>query len=236
MYFVISPTKDMKVESMQFEKSIPCMIEKSKILMSELQTLSIEEIMQSMKVNEKIASLNYERYKQFAYDEKGQAAIDTYHGLQFKQLALDTYNEKQLAYMNQHIRILSGLYGVLKPFDSIYPYRLEMMYKPFKLYDFWREDIHAYFHKQIVINVASNEYGSILEGDLVYHVAFKIKRNGKLVTQSTQAKMARGKFIDYVIKKQISDLEAIKQFDVDGYVYDEKLSENKVFVFIKNES
>lgn len=233
MYFVISPTKDMKVESRQFEKSIPCMIHKSEILMKQLQTLSIDDVMKQMSVNEKIATLNVERFQNFAYDENGQAAIDTYHGLQFKQLRLDEYDSEQLSYMNDHVRILSGLYGVLKPFDSIYPYRLEMKYKPFNLYKFWHEDINAYFNDNIVINVASNEYGDILEGINVYHVAFKIRKNDKLVTQSTQAKMARGKFIDYVIRNQIEELNEIKKFNVDGYIFSDEHSNEKMFVFIK---
>lgn len=233
MYFVISPTKDMKVESRQYKKSIPCMIHKSEILMKQLQQLSIEDVMKQMKVNEKIATLNVKRYQNFAYDENGQAAIDTYHGLQFKQLCLDEYNDDELSYMNAHIRILSGLYGVLRPFDSIYPYRLEMKYKPLDLYSFWQDDIDAYFKDNIVINVASNEYGNILKGINVYHVAFKIRKNDQLVTQSTQAKMARGKFIDYVIRNQVQQLNEIKKFNLDGYTFSVEHSKEKEFVFIK---
>lgn len=235
MYFVISPTKDMKVESISVEKKIPIFIEKTKRLMNELKKLSVDEIMKTMHINEKIARLNVERYQNFAYDINGQAAIDTYHGLQFKQLCLDEYDQRQLCYMNEHIRILSGLYGVLKPFDSIYPYRLEMKYKPFNLYAFWKKDINDYFKDKIVINVASNEYGDLLEGINVYQVVFKVSINDRLIAQSTQVKMARGKFIDYVIKKQIQTIDEIKKFQIDGYAYSVEHSNEHLFMFIKED-
>lgn len=233
MYFVISPTKDMKEENHSYERSIPCFIDKSKLLMQELQKLSVDEIMHNMKVNEKIAKLNYERFQNFAYDDKGQAAIDTYYGLQFKQLMVDEYDEEQLRYMNEHIRILSGLYGVLKPFDCIYPYRLEMKYKQIDLYAFWQKEIQSYFKDEIIVNVASNEYGDILSKENTYQVVFKIIKNGKLVTQSTQAKMARGRFIDFVIKQQVKCLSEIKLFNEDGYAYREELSNEHLFAFVK---
>lgn len=236
MYFVLSPTKDMKAETLQVNKSIPALIHKSKKLMKQLQKLSVEEIMQTMKVNEKRAKLNYERFVHFAFDEHGQAAIDTYYGLQFKQLRLDAYDDEMNCYMNDHIRILSGLYGVLKPYDSIYPYRLEMQYKPFDLYRYWNKEINAYFKDEIVVNVASNEYGDILNGENVYQVVFKIRKNDKLVTQSTQAKMARGRFIDFVIQNKIDSLHEIKKFNEDGYCFMEVLSDEKTYVFVKKDN
>lgn len=233
MYFVISPAKDMRLETMKVNKSIPSMIEQTELLMNQLQLLNMDELMAYMQVSEKIAKLNYQRFASFAFDEHGQAAIDTYYGLQFKQLSLSNYSEKQLQYLNEHIRILSGLYGVLKPFDSIYPYRLDMKYKQLDLYKFWKEKINHYFANQIVVNVASNEYGDILVGSNLYQVVFKQSKNGKLISQSTQVKQARGVFIDFVIKHQIESLDEIKSFHELDYTYDEQLSNDYVFVFVK---
>lgn len=233
MYFVISPAKDMHLETIKVNKSVPLMIEQTKILMKQLQSLRLEKIMAYMQVSEKIAQVNQQRFAKFAFDTNGQAAIDTYYGLQFKQLSLSSYTKDQLEYMNEHLRILSGLYGVLKPFDSIYPYRLDMKYKGIDLYSFWKESVNHYFMNQIVVNVASNEYGDILSTQNIYQVVFKQKKNGKLTTQSTQVKQARGRFVDFVIKHQIESLMEIKQFHEVGYTYDEQLSNEYVFVFVK---
>ena len=232
MYFVISPTKDMKEEECKKKKSLPLFIEDSKVLMQHLQKLSYEEIMDKMKVNEKIAKLNAYRYASFCFDTHGRCAIDTYFGLQFKQMNLDDYDSTMRTYLNNHIRILSGLYGVLKPFDSIYPYRLEMKYTPLHLYDFWKEKVESYFCGKKIINVASKEYSDVLSGD-IYHMEFKMRKKGKLVTQSTQAKMARGTFIDYVVRNKVKTLKQLKVFNEDGYHFSEEHSSERIYVFVK---
>ncbi len=234
MYFVISPTKEMREEKAKHKKSIPHFIEDSKTLMQELRKLSVLDIQTLMKVNEKIAKSNYDRYANFRFDGHGQCAITTYYGLQYKQLNLAEYDTSMLTYMNHHVRILSGLYGVLKPFDSIYPYRLEMKFTPLHLYSFWQDKIQAYFEGQQIINVASKEYSDVLCGD-VYHVHFKIRRQGKLITQSTQAKMARGQFMHFVIVNKVKTLAQLKQFASDGYAYDASVSSKKEFVFVKED-
>lgn len=234
LYFVISPAKDMKKSDLQIDKSIPCFIDKSKRLMEQLQQFSVEEMKENMRISEKLALLNKQRFTEFRFDNKGQAAIDTYYGLQYKQLALKDYDQKMLAYMNTHIRILSGLYGVLKPFDSIYCYRLEMKFKPFHLYDFWQQNIDEYFKNHTVINLASQEYGCLLNQPNVYHVVFYCRKKGKLVASSTNVKIARGKFIDYLIQHKVENFHEIKQFKEDGYTF-QKMSGN-TFMFIKEDN
>ncbi|NBK96771.1 MAG: YaaA family protein [Erysipelotrichia bacterium] len=234
MYFIISPTKELREKTVKGEALMPLFIERSKLLIKQLRQFSVAELMDTMKINEKIAQLNVERYRKWCTDKQGQSAIAMYYGLQYKQLSLDTYNEQQLAFMNEHIRILSGLYGVLRPFDRIYPYRLEMNYKPLDLYSFWQEDVTNYFKGHCVVNVASNEYRDVLNIK-THDIIFKVEKNGKLLTQSTQVKMARGKFIHYVITHQINDLTGLKQFNEDGYAYCETLSDEEHYVFVKSE-
>ena len=232
MIFVISPTKEMKEEQCHRTKSLPFFIDDAKLLVDKLQQLSVVDIMRDMKVNEKIAQQNKQRYEDMHFDTEGRCAIDTYFGLQFKQLQLDAYDASMLRYLNHHVRILSGLYGVLKPFDSIYPYRLEMQYKPFALYAFWEEKLRAYFKGKKIINVASKEYAKVLQGDIL-HIEFKLRKADALVTQSTQVKMARGKFMDYVVRNKVETLQQLKQFKEDGYAFEEANSSKHTYVFVK---
>lgn len=230
MYFIISPAKEMKEVKRPSPLRIPQYIEDSKQLIQQLQQMDVESIQKQMKVNEKIAQLNHQRFQQFRFDAQGSAAVFTYQGLVFKQLHLDEYDASMIEYMEKHIRILSGLYGVLKPLDSIYPYRLEMGYRPLHLYEYWKHLSNDF--QTTVINVASSEYSDVLKCPMI-HIVFKLHQNGKYKMQSTQVKIARGMFIDYVIKHKIETIEELKLFCQNGYEYKPKLSDETHIVFVK---
>lgn len=230
-YFIISPAKDMAEQGRKGTK-LPMFVKQSSVLLEQLKCLSVEDIRKTMKVSQKIAEQNYERYANLQFDLEGIAAIVAYQGLQYRQLHFEEYDEQEKEFLEEHIRILSGLYGILTPFTSIYPYRLEMAYSPFSLSTYWKDSITNYFEGSIVYDAASEEYGKVL-GKNVVKISFKIRKNGRLMTQSTQVKKARGQWIHYVVKQKVEKREELLRFAEDGYHYEEALSDAQHIVFVK---
>ena len=247
MIIIISPTKQMKMKEKQETNAVPVFVKESKKIVEVLKNLTIEDIQKLMKVNEKIAKENLLRYQSIAFDQHGSCAIHTYHGLQFQYMQLET--DEQLAYVQQYVRILSGLYGVVRPMDSIYPYRLEMQ-APLSIgsvkhiYDFWGNQLANELTRELVsheepyiLNLASKEYEKAvlpyIDNNQVIHIMFKLNRNGNLKTESTQVKMARGRMIHYLSLHQIVKLKDVKLFHEDGYQFKEELSDVTHYVFVK---
>lgn len=250
MLFILSPTKNMKLEDHTYMLTLPAYLEDTKQIVNVLKTYTASDIAKLMKVNEKIASLTTERFQSFQYHIDGYPAIFTYDGLQFKSMHTEMFHEEDLAYAQKHVRILSGLYGIVKPMDSIYPYRLEMLTKLAvdeveDLYAFWgqklieglRDELCTHEHPYI-IDLASKEYSKCVtpylrREDTYICITFKVRKEGKLKTISTQAKMARGKMIHYIVKNKIDTLAGIRAFREDGYEYIEELSSISEYVFVK---
>lgn len=252
MLLVISPAKklDFETPSLTQDYENPLFLDKANTLIKELKKLTSQDISKLMKLSEKLSDLNVARYhnfktpfnpnnaKQAAYAFKG----DTYVGLDF-----ESFNHSEVQYAQNHLRILSGLYGILTPLDLIQPYRLEMGTK-FKihncknLYDWWKEDITNYINKElekekILINLASKEYFSSIDtsrlnGDLI-NVHFLQNKNGVLKVNSLFAKRARGMMASYILKNKISKVDQLKEFNIDGYQYDNKRSESNELVFVR---
>lgn len=247
MLIIVSPTKQMKWCKDHLPQDLPILSKNSQMILEELYKLDKDKIMALMKVNEKIALENLERYKDIHFDKNGSCALFTYQGLQFQRMNIQ--DESQITYLQEHLRILSGLYGVIKPLDSIYPYRLEVQAKlPVNgskdIYDFWKDTIACTLQKELslhklpfILNMASKEYEKAvlpyLSDDSYITLTFKIKKQGKLKVESTQAKMARGAMIHYLSTHQIETLEGVKKFDEDGYQFIKELSNDKEFVFVK---
>lgn len=250
MLWIVSPTKNMHVQEHDYTLSKPVYLEYTKQIVPLLQQYNTSEIQKLMKVNEKIATSVVQHLQSFAYDEHGYPALFTYDGLQFKSMSTHMLQQEDIAYAQKHMRILSGLYGIVKPLDSIYPYRLEMLTKLAvdereDLYAFWgqkliqnlREDLKSHKHPYI-IDLASKEYSKCItpylqKEDTYICITFKVRKNGQLKTISTQAKMARGKMIHYMIKNKIETLAEIRAFQEDGYQYVEALSSISEYVFVK---
>ena len=154
--------------------------------------------------------------------------------------------QSELDYVQDHLIILSGFYGMLRPFDGIKPYRLEMETKISvngysNLYDFWNEKIANELYKEndVVLNLASNEYSKCVKPYLneqrkMITCIFAQRTNGKLKTKATEAKMCRGYMVRYMAERNIQDLEEIKKFDYKGYLYSEKDSNESEWVFVKD--
>ncbi|MGK3113863.1 peroxide stress protein YaaA [Candidatus Pantoea formicae] len=256
MLMVISPAKTLDFESplatQRFTQSI--LLEKSQQLIDVARDLSPAQISSLMSISDKLAHLNAERFNQwqppFTLDNARQAILafkgDVYTGLQAA-----TFSEADFDFAQQHLRMLSGLYGVLRPLDLMQPYRLEMGIKLANpaakdLYGFWGDlltqklnDAMAEQGDEVLINLASDEYFKAvkpkqLNGELIKPV-FLDEKNGKFKVISFYAKKARGLMSRFVIQNRLSKPEQLKEFDVDGYFFAADESKGNELVFKRRE-
>ena len=249
MLFIVSPTKTMKTDGCITPCGCPCFLTESKQILTTLQHFSEDEIARIMKVNEKIAQQNKQRYQEMKFDEHGKCAIESYDGLQFKYMHFASLTAVQQAYLQEHMRIISGFYGVVAPMDSIYPYRLEMQAKISvdgyaNLYDFWGAKIADELKRLVaaqktpyIINLASKEYEKAIrkyfDQTQIIDVHFLVEKNGKRKSEATAAKMARGEMIHFAACHQIDEIKDLCKFDGNGFCYDEKASSKTSLVFYK---
>ncbi len=257
MLIVISPAKTLDFESAPSTKtySQASMLKQSESLIDILSTKSPADIEKLMKISPKLAELNVERYhnwsRPFTLSNAKQAVL-AFKGDVYTGLEADTFTEKQLEYTQEHLRILSGLYGVLRPLDLMQPYRLEMGIKLANpegenLYQFWDSKITKNINKQLqitdskyLLNLASNEYFKSVQAksinkDIVTPV-FKDWKNGQYKLISFFAKKARGSMSAWVLKNKVKSLKKLTQFDVDGYHYSAELSDELNPVFLRKQA
>ena len=240
MLIVISPAKTLDFETQPVTKqfSQPELLDHSESLINVLTTKSPADIESLMKISPKLSELNVERFHNWSQPFKpsnAKPALLAFKGDVYTGLDAETFSEDEFSYAQSHLRILSGLYGVLKPLDLIQAYRLEMgtrLENPNgkNLYEFWGNEITNKINDQlksidsdILLNLASNEYFKSIKkkdinGDIVTPV-FKDWKNGQYKMISFYAKKARGLMSAWVIKNQVNDLNSLTKFDVDGYQY-----------------
>jgi cytoplasmic iron level regulating protein YaaA (DUF328/UPF0246 family) len=255
MLMVISPAKTLDFDSplATTKNSQPRFLDQSQQLISELQKLAPHDISNLMSVSDKIGTLNFDRFQawQQPFDQdNARAAVLAFKGDVYTGMQAESFNAGDFTFAQKHLRILSGLYGLLRPLDLMQPYRLEMgtkfaNKKGANLYEFWGDTITNKIndsHKkgEVILNLASNEYfksvkTKSLKGEVVTPV-FKDQKNGNYKIISFYAKKARGMMAAYVINNQINDPEAIKQFDVAGYRFSEVQSKNNEWVFLRDET
>lgn len=249
MLILISPAKTMKEERIHTPKQCPVFSDEAAMILKQLKTYDMEALAKLMKVNANIARTTAERFANMKFDMQGIAALDAYDGIQFKSMQLTQLQDEEREYLNQHLRILSGFYGLVHPDDAIYPYRLEMQ-TPISiahfdnLYKFWKDQIAqelsnelSHHEEAFFINLASKEYERAVRPYIVKEqwidVQFYTQENGKLVTRSTQVKKARGMMVYYMSKYQVMHLQEVKQFQEDGYCFHPHLSTERNLVFVK---
>lgn len=246
MNIIISPAKKMKVSSDDFLiEDMPCFIDKTKILLKELSRKSYDELKLLLCCNDKIASLNYDRYKNMDLMHNLTPALFSYEGIQYKYMSPNSMSNDELDYVQKHLNILSAFYGILTPFDGVVPYRLEMMAKfktPFcdNLYDFWKDDLYKELIKKnrVFINLASKEYSKCVEKylsseDTFINIIFGSLVDGKIKTKATEAKMARGRMVRFMAENNIENIQDIKRFSDLGFSFSENNSDNNNLVFLK---
>ena len=246
MNIIISPAKKMNINNDDLVNEYsPVFIDKTNILYNKLKELSYDELKKLLACNDDIAELNYDRYKYMDLNKNLSPAILTYEGIQYKYMSPNSFTEDEFKYVKDHLKILSGFYGVLNPFDGVVPYRLEMQAK-FKvnesknLYDFWGDSIYKEVTKDsnVIINLASKEYSKAIEkylcdDDVFITCIFGEMNAGKIKVKATEAKMARGLMVRYMAANNISDIEEIKKFSDLSFKYSEEHSSEKEFVFLK---
>jgi len=254
MKILISPAKSLDFESNLPTKIItkPCFVNEANNINSILKKKSPQDIQKLMTISEKLAELNWERNQKFSAQEIdkqiNRAAIYAFNGDVYSGLDPYTLPEEKIDKMQSQIRILSGLYGVLRPLDQIQAYRLEMGTKISigsnnNLYSFWKNKVTNQLkseleERELILNLASKEYFSVIDTSLLSNTIispeFKDFKNGKLKIISFYAKKARGLMARYLIDEDIFDLEGIRLFSSEGYRYSEEESKNETSpVFIR---
>lgn len=235
MKVILSPAKNMQlVEDFPYDLSKPVFIDEAETLLNRLKALDYDELKEVYSASDKIVKENTERLKHSFLDRNLSPAILSYVGIAYKHLSASVFTDEEYEYLNTHLRILSGLYGVLKPFDGIIRYRLEM--QSFNLYDFWKDRIYKEVKDDIIINLASKEYSKCiedyLESDVKFiNIDFVEKYKGRLVTKATYAKMARGEMVRYMAENKVEDIKMLKSFNRMNYRFKEDISDDNNYVF-----
>ena len=244
MKIILSPAKKMNVDRDSLEYiGLPAYLEQTKEILSWLQSLSYGELKKLWACNDKIAEQNYERLQGMSLEERLTPAVLSYEGIAYQYMAPAVFETGHLNYIQEHLRILSGFYGVLKPMDGVTPYRLEMQAKVAvggcrDLYEFWGDRLYREVRDAggVIINLASKEYSRCIEKyltdqDTYITCIFGETVNGKLVQKGTYAKMARGEMVRYMAENRIENPQEMKNFDRLGYVYREDLSTDTSYIF-----
>lgn len=254
MLTVISPAKTLDFETLATTEkySQPVFLKQSQQLIDSLKKLSVQDVASLMSISDKLAGLNVARYQEwqtpFTPDNAKQAVL-AFKGDVYTGLDADTLDQKELDFAQDHLRILSGLYGVLKPLDLMQAYRLEMGTKfavknAKDLYGFWGSQIREAlaadpaFKDKKLINLASNEYFKAVDAKqldaTIITPVFKDWKNGQYKMISFYAKKARGLMSRFIIDKKINKPEALKDFDYDGYRYSDDMTKGNDWVFIRD--
>ena len=254
MLIVVSPAKTLDFDTPVKTKvfTTPDYLDQSKILIKHLREYSIMDIMELMKVSNKIAELNFDRYEAWTprFTEKNarQAAL-AFKGDVYTGLDAESFSAKDFKFAQAHFRILSGLYGLLRPLDLMKAYRLEMgtrlqNERGKNLYEFWGSRITDGLNQQLkkiksdyLINLASNEYFKAVKSKElnaeIITPEFKEYKGGQYKMIGIYAKKARGALSRYIIRNQLSDPEDIKYYNEDGYTFNKKLSQGDKMVFTR---
>lgn len=254
MLIVLSPSKTLDFETLPPVDTFtqPDFLKETSKLVALLKKLSVKDIRKLMEVSEKIATLNHGRYNGFSTPftpDNAKQAVLAFKGDVYDGLNADAYQKKEFTFAQDHLRILSGLYGLLRPLDLIQPYRLEMGIKLKNpkgkdLYHFWDKKITQALNDalaeqgdNLLINLTSNEYfkavkPGALKGEIITPV-FKEKKGGQYKVIGLLAKKARGMMADYIIRNRVKKVEDLKGFDRDGYCFNETLSRGTMLVFTR---
>ena len=251
MYILLSPAKTMiqpTLEFKSFETSKPYFDNNAKLLNAAIKKLSKKELQNLMKLSDKLADDTfYHLHKWGNNNDENRPAVLTYFGTAFKYLNAQNWNDDTAIYAQNNLMILSGLYGLLKPYDRVEKYRLEMGIKfnyldGFKnLYDFWNQDIKNYLKEfksdKTIINLASNEYIKMINKyqyfDKIINCIFLQNSNGKLKVIANHSKAARGSMASFILQNKITTPNQLKEYRDLNYQYNSINSDDLNLVFIK---
>jgi cytoplasmic iron level regulating protein YaaA (DUF328/UPF0246 family) len=254
MIVLLSPSKtlDFDKNSNEVPFTQPQFMTETKQLVSIMKKKKVDDLRSLMDVSEKIATLNVQRYREFDPEfslENSKQAVLAFKGDVYTGLQASDWNLEDLNFAQNHIRILSGLYGILRPLDLMMPYRLEMGIglensKGNNLYKFWGNKLTKKLQSELdetetplVVNLASQEYAKAIDFKAikgkVVHFQFKEERDGKLTFISFNAKKARGLMAHHIVTQRITNVEDLKAFSAENYLFNEELSSEAQFVFTR---
>lgn len=246
MKAIISPAKKMVVDP----DSLPCettpvFLEQAQQIAKMIQNMPYEALKKLWKCNDTIAQQNFERFQTMNFHRGLTPAILAYDGIQYRHIAPHVFSDAELTYLQQHLRILSGFYGLLRPFDGVVPYRLEMQAKLSvngckDLYEFWGNRIaeELVSETDCIINLASKEYSVCVSKYLPENVSFITcifaeEIGGKLIEKGTKCKMARGEMVRYLAEQQITHPRELKFFQGLNFAYSDAHSDENTYVFLQ---
>ncbi|MGP5338686.1 peroxide stress protein YaaA [Psychrobacter maritimus] len=264
MYFLLSPAKSLNEKdalpvNLGNYYSQPGLIEHSQVLMKNLKAKEPIDLQELMSISDDLAQLNAKRNQDWAWsenepftDNNAKPAGYLFDGDVYSGLDMYHMDKETAIYVNEHLGILSGLYGVLKPLDLIQPYRLEMGTKlknerGDNLYEFWGEAVTdainarmADSDDKVLVNLASNEYFKVIKKKAlnaeIITPRFEDEKNGQYKVISFYAKKARGLMVKYAADNKLTNAEQLKQFDLAGYYYVDELSDDKTWTFRRDEA
>ena len=247
MQIIISPAKKMRNELDSLApRSQPVFGQEARQLAGWLKSLSYEELKERLSCSEAIARQNYERYQKMDLTKNLSPAILSYEGIQYQYMAPGVFETGQFTYLQEHLRILSGFYGMLRPFDGVTPYRLEMQARlsvngcP-DLYAFWGDRLARALAGEagLVVDLASQEYSRAVLPHLPPSVEVltctfgELRKDGRVVEKGTLCKMARGQMVRWMAERGVRRSEELKDFQDLGYRYDAAHSGHDHYVFLK---
>lgn len=249
MRIIISPAKKMNVDTDSLPwQDLPLFLEKTEQLYQAMRALSYDTLKKIWKCNDQLAQLNVERLQQMDLHNNLTPAILSYEGIQYRYMSPGVFTEQQLTYAQEHLRILSGFYGLLRPFDGVTPYRLEMQAKlpaagKKDIYTFWGDQLAKalFAETDCIVNLASKEYSTCISRYLPESIRFVTcvfgeEKNGKVVEKATMCKMARGEMVRYMAEHEVRKPEEIRAFDRLQFTFSPERSDASTYVFLKNDS
>ena len=244
MRIIISPAKKMTTDTVLPCEGLPSLIDRSEVLLARLRELSFDECKALWGCSQRLAELNYERLQAMDLRRDLTPALLSFEGIQYQYMGATVLDDDAYGYLQGHLRILSGLYGVLRPLDGVTPYRLEMQARlsvgdAADLYGFWGSSIHDAVTEgdRTVVDLASVEYARCVSAHLgaserLLKVVFGELVDGKVVQKGTLAKMALGEMVRHLALNRVEDPGAIRDFTGLGYRFSPELSSEDEYVFL----
>lgn len=244
MKIIISPAKKMVTSESLAPRSTPVFLDRTRQLLGYLRSLSYAELKKLLVCNDELARLNYDRFQKMELEGNTSPALLSYSGIQYQYMAPQVFENDYYEYAEKHLRILSGFYGILRPFDGVVPYRLEMQARLrtefcSSLYDFWGSSLYDELtgDDDIILNLASDEYAKAVtkyrkDGVRIVKCIFGTLQDGRIIEKGVHVKMARGEMVRYMAENNISTIEGVKGFNRLGYSYSCDASSEAELVFL----
>lgn len=246
MRIILSPAKKMNVDTDSLDwQDLPAFLDRTEQLLDSLKGMSYEELKKLWKCNDQLAELNVQRVRNMDLRRHLTPAILSYEGIQYQYMAPGVFTTWEFSYIQEHLRILSGFYGLLRPFDGVTPYRLEMLARlsvngARDVYAFWGDSLAAQLFSETncIINLASREYSVCVSRYLPPSVRFITcvfgeEKDGRILEKATMCKMARGEMVRFMAERGITDPVEIQSFDRQYFHFCPERSDESTYVFLR---